>query len=175
MLRKLILMAVVVVGMLLAYAATRPAEFLIQRTVTIDAPAERVFLLINDLDNWRQWSPWEDKDPAMRRERAGADEGPGSTYAWSGNAEVGTGRMEITGSESPRQVVLRLDFAAPMEAHNQVEFLLAPSGTATQVTWSMTGRNNFLGKLAGMFIDVEGMVGRDFETGLANLKQAAES
>jgi carbon monoxide dehydrogenase subunit G len=162
-----------VVGVL-AYAATRPDVFQISRTATINATPERIFALINDLKSWTAWSPYEKRDPAMKRSYGPITSGKGATYAWDGDNNVGSGSMEIVNAPVPSKVTIKLDFARPMEAHNIAEFTLEPNGSATSVTWSMQGPTPFVGKLLHVFVDVEKMVGRDFETGLANLKALAE-
>lgn len=157
----------------LILAATRPDTFRVQRAATINAPPERVFALINDFSRWSAWSPWERKDPAMKRS-FGATHGKGATYAWEGNHEVGQGSMEIAESVPPSRVAIRLDFVKPFEAHNLVEFTLEPRGDATAVSWSMQGHTPYFAKIIHLFFDMDRMVGRDFEAGLARLKAAAE-
>jgi uncharacterized protein YndB with AHSA1/START domain len=169
-----ILALLVIVAVLAGYAATRPDTFRIVRTTTIGAPPEQIFPLINDFDHWLAWSPYERKDPDMERERRGALEGPGSVYAWDGDRQIGKGSMEIVAAEPPSRVAIQLDFERPMVARNEVVFTLEPAPAGTEVTWTMTGRHNWLGKLAGVFMDVDGMVGRDFEAGLASLKAQVE-
>jgi uncharacterized protein YndB with AHSA1/START domain len=174
MLKTIAIVAVLLVGAVLVFAATRPDAFRVQRATTIKAPPERVFAFINDFHRWDAWSPWEKKDPAMKRTLGASATGKGAVYAWDGNKDVGQGRMEITESSPPSKVAIRLDFVKPFEAHNLVEFRLVPTGDATDVTWSMQGRVPYVAKLVGMFCDIDGMVGKDFEAGLASLKSAAE-
>jgi len=175
MLKKILIVVVVLIGALLAYAATRPDTFRVERVATIKAPPEKVFALINDLRRWESWSPWEKKDPAMRRSFGGdATSGRGAAYAWEGNSDVGQGRMEIAESVAPSRVRIRLDFVKPFEAHNLVEFTLEPGGDSTNVTWAMHGPNAYLAKVMQVFFSMDKMVGKDFETGLANLKALAE-
>jgi uncharacterized protein YndB with AHSA1/START domain len=163
-----------IVGVVLANAATKPYTFRVQRTASIKAPPEKIFPLIDNFDNWGAWSPWEKKDPAMKRTRSGAPNGKGSVYAWDGDKNVGKGRMEIADASPPSKVTLKLDFEKPFAAHNIVNFTMEPKGEATNVTWAMHGPVPFLAKIVHMFIDVDRMVGRDFEAGLANLKALAE-
>jgi uncharacterized protein YndB with AHSA1/START domain len=173
---RLVLLAIALaVVAVLVLAARRPDTFRIERSVVIDAAPERIFPLIADLRAFATWSPFERKDPAMRRTYSGPASGPGATYDFDGNNQVGKGRVQITGAEPPRRVTMTLDMHSPMEAHNVVEFTLAPSGGATTVTWAMHGPSPFIGKLLGIFMDMDGMVGRDFEAGLATLKAAAEA
>jgi uncharacterized protein YndB with AHSA1/START domain len=168
-----IIVAVLVAGVLI-FAATKPDTFRVQRAASIKAPPEKVFALINDFKRWDAWSPWEKKDPAMKRTFGATTSGKGATYAWEGNREVGQGRMEIAESVPPSKVTLKLDFLKPFEAHNIVEFTLEPKGDSTNVTWAMQGDTPYFAKIIHVFIDMDSMVGKDFETGLANLKAAAE-
>lgn len=163
-----------VVGAVLVYAATRPDTFRVQRSVSIKAPPERIFALIMDLRGWRAWSPYEKRDPDMKRTHGGAEQGKGAVYAWDGNRNVGAGRMEIIDAVPPAKVVISLAFLRPFKADNTAEFTLEPKGEATTVTWAMYGPNLFVGKVMGLFMDMDKMIGRDFEEGLANIKAVAE-
>jgi len=165
--------AVVVAGILL-YATTRPDSFSVQRTATIRAPADRVFMLINDFHRWGEWSPWEKLDPAMKRTFGGPAAGPGSSYEWTGNSKVGAGRMEILKATPASKVDIQLDFIKPFEGHNITEFTLTPQGPNTEVRWLMHGPAPFVTKLMGVFVSMDAMIGKDFEAGLSNLKNAAE-
>jgi uncharacterized protein YndB with AHSA1/START domain len=174
MLKVIAIAVMVLVAGVLIYAATKPDTFRIQRAASINAPPEKVFPLINDLGRWSAWSPWEKKDPAMKRTFGPATSGKGAVYAWEGNKDVGQGRMEIAESVQPSKVVLRLDFVKPFEAHNTVEFRLEPKGDSTNVTWAMQGHTPYFAKIIHLFVNMDRMVGQDFEAGLANLKAAAE-
>ena len=160
---------------LLAFAATRPDTFRVQRASSVNAPPEKIFPLINDLQRWRAWSPYEKKDPAMKRTLSGTSHGPGAVYEWEGNKDIGKGRMEIIDAAPPSRVRIALDFVKPFEAHNIVEFTLEPNGGSTKVTWAMHGSSPYLAKLMSIFFSMDSMVGKDFEAGLANLKAVAES
>lgn len=168
-----IIIAVLVAGVLIV-AATKPDTFSVQRSASIKAPPEKVFGLINDFKRWDAWSPWEKKDPAMKRTWGAVTSGKGARYGWEGNGEVGKGSMEIAESIPPSRVALKLDFEKPFEAHNRVEFTLEPKDGATNVTWTMQGPAPFISKLIQVFCDMDGMVGKDFEAGLAGMKAAAE-
>lgn len=174
MLKKIGIGVLLVLLVVLGLAATKPATFQLQRETTINAPAEKVFALVNDFHNWGEWSPWEKLDPDMKRTYSGPPSGVGSTYEWDGNSGAGTGRMEITNSVMPSKVDIKLDFTAPFESHNITEFTLDSTAAGTHVTWNMHGPNNFLSKLMTVFVSMDKMVGPDFESGLANLKAAAE-
>lgn len=174
MLKTIAAILVIAIAAVLGYAATRPDDFSVQRSATIKAPPEKVFALINDFRHWPAWSPWEKLDPAMKRTLGGPATGPGATYAWQGNSKVGEGRMEILESQPPSRLSIKLDFIEPFEAHNTTDFTLQPQGDTTQVTWLMRGPAPFVSKLMGLFVDMDAMIGKDFETGLANLKAASE-
>ena len=167
----IVLLAVVGV---LVFAATRPDTFRVTRSATIKAPPEKIFPLVADFRRWTAWSPWEKKDPNLKRSYGGAAEGKGATYAWEGDRNVGEGRMEITDAAVPGRVAIKLDFLKPFEAHNTVLFTLTGRGESTEVTWDMQGPANYLSKLIGVFVSMDRMVGGDFEAGLANLKAVAE-
>jgi carbon monoxide dehydrogenase subunit G len=169
-----ILVVLVVVVGVLAAAAMRPNEFSVQRSVSIQAPPEKIYPLINDFRQWPVWSPWEKLDPAMKRTLSGAASGPGAVYAWDGSGKVGAGRMEIKEASVPAKIGIQLDFIRPFEGHNIADFTLVPRGNATEVTWVMHGPAPFISKLMGLFMNMDTMIGKDFEAGLANLKAAAE-
>jgi hypothetical protein len=176
MLKTLAIIGVVVVvaiaGILL-YAATKPDSFRVQRVVLINAPSDKVFPLINDIKAWTAWSPYEKKDPAMKRTYGAVTAGKGATYAWDGDKNVGQGSIEMIES-GPRKIVIKLDFLKPFEAHNMGEFLLEPKGDSTSVTWATYGPSPYMSKVIGTFMNIDDMIGRDFEKGLADLKAAAE-
>ena len=163
------------VAVILIIASTKPDTFRVERRTTINAPPEKIFPLLNDFHEWPKWSPWEKKDPNMRRMHSGMPSGKGAIYAWEGDKNVGKGSMEILESTPPSRLLIALNFLAPWQAKNQVEFTLAPSGAgATNVNWAMTGQNVFMGKVMSTVMNIDKMVGKDFEQGLANLKAAAE-
>lgn len=140
---------------------------------TVDAAPATVHALVNDFRNWTRWSPWEDKDPNLQRTFAGPDSGPGSEYAWTGNKEVGTGKMVITAS-TPERIDIDLEFIKPFKASNQTVFVFTPEGGGTLVSWTTSGNRNVLMHVAGrLFVDKA--LGKDFEKGLAELKAAAEA
>ena len=166
------------VAIVLILAIRKPDAFRVQRVATIKAPAESIFSLINDFRRWGSWSPWENKDPAMKRTFAGADRGKGAVYAWDGNKNVGSGRMEILDTSVPSKIVIKLDFFKPFEGHNTAEFTMLPQGDGTNigtiVTWAMYGPAPFMSKMMQVFMNIDNMIGKDFEAGLANLKKLAE-
>lgn len=165
---------VVVVAGILVYAATRPDTFRVQRSASIKAPPDKIFAMINDLHGWSAWSPYEKKDPAMKRTFSGASSGKGAVYEWDGNNQVGKGRMEVIETTPPSKVLIKLDFVKPFEGHNTAEFTMQSKGDSTLVTWAMYGPAAFMTKLIGIFMNMDAMIGNDFAAGLANLKAAAE-
>jgi hypothetical protein len=166
------------IAVVLILAARKPDIFRVQRATTVKAPPEKIFPLINDFHQWGTWSPYETKDPAMKRSYSGADSGKGAVYGWEGNKNVGSGRMEILDAQAPSKIVIKLDFFTPFEGHNTAEFTMLPQGdgtnVTTKVTWLMHGPSRFIGKIMHVFINMDRMVGKDFEIGLANLKRLSE-
>ena len=175
MLSTILILLLLGIAALLAYASTRPDTFRIERSMLMQAPAEKVFPHIDDLHNWNAWSPWAQMDPAMTQTYGGAPSGKGATQSWSGNSKVGQGSMEIVGSEPSSRIVMKLDFLKPFEAHNTAEFFLTPEAGATRVTWAMHGPSNFMSKVMGIFMNMDAMVGGQFAQGLANLKRIVET
>jgi hypothetical protein len=163
----------VLLAAVLLYAATKPDIFRVQRATSIKAPPEKIAAVLGDFHGWQAWSQWEKMDPAMKRSYSGAAKGKGAVYAWEGNKDVGQGRMEIT-EAAPRRVAMDLDFIKPFEAHNKVVFTLAPKGDSTEVSWDMQGPLPYVAKVVHVFLDMDGMVGKQFETGRANLKTFSE-
>jgi uncharacterized protein YndB with AHSA1/START domain len=174
MINILAIVVAVLIASILVYAATRPDTFRVQRAASINAPPERIFALIDDLHGWDAWLPYEKKDPLMKRAFSGAAQSKGAAYAWDGNREVGKGRVEITESSPPSRVTISMDMIAPIEAHNIVEFTLEPAGGSTTVTWAMRSAMPYLSKVMSVFFNMDSMVGKDFEAGLAGLKSVAE-
>jgi uncharacterized protein YndB with AHSA1/START domain len=164
----------IAIAIVLILAASKPDTFQVRRSATIKAPPEKIYPLISDFHQWKGWSPWENKDPAMQRTYSGAAAGEGAVYAWEGNKNVGSGRMEILEASAPSKIVIKLDFLKPFEAHNTAEFTMLPQGDATNVTWLMHGPAPFISKLMHVFMNIDRMVGKDFEAGLANLKRLTE-
>ncbi len=165
---------VVLVVAILAFAATKPDTFHVERTATINAPPEKIFALINDFHRWESWSPYERRDPAMNRIHRGAVSGSGAVYEWDGNSDVGAGRMEILEATSPSKITIRLNFMRPFENESTAEFTLEPTDSSTNITWAMHGPNLYIGKVLSVFFSMDGMVGKDFEAGLSNLKSLTE-
>jgi len=174
MLRIVMIVALIAVVALAIFVATRPDAFRVQRSATIKAPPEKIFPHLADFHAWPSWSPWEKIDPALQRTYSGPNSGPGAVYEWSGNKNIGSGRMEILEAAPSSRVLIKLDFLSPFEAHNTAEFTLQPSGDGTTVTWAMYGPNTLMSKLMSLVFNMETMVGPQFETGLNNLKAVAE-
>jgi hypothetical protein len=178
MIATILIVIAVAVAAVLAYAASKPDTFMVRRSASIAAPPEKIFPMIDDLRAQSAWSPFE-KDPNMKRTHSGAPRGKGAVYAWDGNRQVGAGRIAITESVPSSKVVLLLDMVRPFKAHNTVEFTLDRIGagtnvTGTKVTWAMQGRQPYMAKVMGLFVDCDKMCGGMFEEGLAKLKALAE-
>ncbi|HVJ73224.1 MAG TPA: SRPBCC family protein [Casimicrobiaceae bacterium] len=174
MIRMLAVVAAIALAAILALAAFEPDEFRVQRSTTINAPAAKVFPLIDDFRRWTAWSPFEKMDPTMRRTYGATTAGKGATYAWEGDGKAGAGRMEIAESTAPSRVGIVLDFEKPIANRARTTFTLSPHGDATLVTWTMESPNRYLVKVMHLFFDAEQIVGDDFARGLADLKAAAE-
>jgi uncharacterized protein YndB with AHSA1/START domain len=175
MFKKIIIIVVVLIAAVLGYAAMQPDTFEIRRTTNIQASPEQIFPLLNDLQQAQAWSPYEKKDPAMQRRFSGAESGKGSVYEFEGNKEVGSGRLEILESIPPAKVTISLDMYEPFAGSNTVEYILEPKDSGTDVTWAMHGAAPFISKVICLFMDMDQMVGKDFEAGLASLKSLVES
>jgi uncharacterized protein YndB with AHSA1/START domain len=139
----------------------------------VKASPEKILSLIKDFHEWAQWSPYEKLDPKMTRTFSGAEQGKGAVYEWNGDGNVGQGRMEIL-DVTPEKVTIKLDFIRPMEGHNTAEFTLEPQGDETKVTWQMFGPSKFLTKVMSTYFNLDGMIGGQFDEGLANMKTVAE-
>ncbi len=168
----------IAIVIVLGLASRKPDTFTVRRSAMVQAPAERIFPLVNDFHQWGGWSPWEKRDPAMKRTYSGAESGKGAVYAWDGNKSVGSGRMEILDALSPSKITIKLDFFKPFEGHNTAEFTMLPQsgaiGSTTSVNWVMQGPAPFMHRVMQMFMDLDEMIGKDFEAGLASLKSLAE-
>ena len=175
MLTTILVIIVVVIAIILLLAMSKPNSFRVERGAAIQAPPERIFPLINEFPNWPRWSPWEKLDPAMKKDMSGPPSGVGSSYAWEGNSKAGKGRMEITESDQPRRVKIDLNFIKPFKSNNVTEFNLQPRDGGTHVHWTMDGPAPLMTKVMMVFMNMDKMVGKDFEEGLANLKRVAEA
>ena len=172
---KIGIAVIVIIGVLLAFIATRPASFRIARSATINAPADALFGMVNDFHRWPAWSPWEKLDANMKRTFEGPPSGPGSIYSWVGNSKAGEGRMTILDSTPGQLVAIKLEFFKPFAATNQTNFTFTPSASGTQVAWTMEGTHGFMSKAFSMFTNMDKLVGGDFERGLANMNAASVS
>jgi hypothetical protein len=169
----LFLIALVLLIVLIV-AACRPDEFTVQRSIEIRAPADRIFDLIQDFRQWPKWSPWEKLDPNLKRTFSGAESGRGSVYEWEGDKRVGAGRMEIMDCVPHSRIDIKLTFLRPFKAENRTIFDITPIDGASRVVWEMKGTNNLMFKVMGLVMNMDKMVGTDFEKGLAALKAEAE-
>jgi hypothetical protein len=147
----------------------------VERSTTIQAPAEVVFAQVNDFHNWDAWSPWNELDPDMVKTFSGADMGEGAEYHWVGNDQAGEGHMTITASHPHEHVSIDLEFLKPFTASSVTAFDLAPAGEGTQVTWVMSGENSFMAKAVGLIMDMDASIGGDFEKGLGSMREVSEA
>lgn len=168
----------IVVGALIAAllisAAARPSTLRVQRSLEIHAPAQKIFALIDDFHSWSRWAPQDKEDSTMTRTYSGPASGQGAVSDWDSKGSAGKGRMSITESVPPTKVAIEVDFVKPFHAHNINEFTLQPEGASTMVTWTMRGTNRYFMKVMGLFVNMDDVMGKRFETGLGNLKNAAE-
>ncbi|MGD0303797.1 MAG: SRPBCC family protein [Candidatus Acidiferrales bacterium] len=171
---KILIAIVAVIVMALVFAAMKPDTLRIERSTVINAPPDKVYALIDDFHEWPRWAPQDREDASMKRTYSGAQSGVGAVSDWSGSGNTGKGRMEITGADASRQVVVTVDFAKPFVAHNVNTFTLAPEGNGTRVSWAMQGTNAYTMKVMSLVMNMDKMMGQHFESGLANLKAAAE-
>jgi hypothetical protein len=170
MFKKVLIVFVVLIAGFAAFVATRPADYRVERTATIDAAPQVVFDHVNNFKNWEAWSPWAKLDPNAKMEYVDISSGTGASVRWDGNNDVGAGRQTIIESRSPEFIQIQLDFEKPMKSTSLAEFTFTPQGeTQTVVTWSMSGKNNFVGRAMCVFMNMDKMVGGQFEQGLANL------
>ena len=160
--------------LVLGLAFSKSDTMKVERSITINQTPEKIVSLVDNFHNWLKWSPWENIDPKMKRTFSGPESGKGAVYNWEGNDDAGSGRMEVLDS-SASAVPIRLDFSKPFEGHYETRFTLEPSGTATKVSWTMTGPNTFMSKVIQVLLDMDKMIGGEYEKGLAKLKQVAES
>jgi len=175
MLKKLLLGVAVLLVALCGLIATRPSTFTVQRTATFKASPDIAFALVNDFHHWGEWSPWDKMDPNQKRTFEGAATGTGAIYGWSGNDQVGEGRMTIEESKANELVRIKLEFIKPWQATNSTTFTFSPAAEGVSVTWKMEGHNDFMGKAFSLVMDMDAMVGKDFDNGLANMGKAAEA
>ena len=175
MLKTLGIVVLLLVGALLAFIATRPDTFHAERSAELGAPPDKVFALIDDLQQWPRWSPWEKLDPNMQKTYEGPSAGVGASYSWKGNSDVGAGRLTIVESKPAELVRVKLEFFEPFAGTSEARFDLAPSGSGTKVRWSTDGENGFAAKAISLVVDMDKMMGDFFEKGLADLDSAAQA
>jgi uncharacterized protein YndB with AHSA1/START domain len=175
MLVKVLVAVALVVVVFAAVVAMQPSEFRVARSTTIAAPARAVFAQVNDFRQWPAWSPYDKLDPAMKKTYDGPAAGTGASYAWAGNSNAGVGRATITESRPNELVRIKLDFEQPFAGTALAEFRFKPEGDRTAVEWSLAGTNNFVAKAVHLFMNMDKMVGGQFEEGLAQLRSVAEA
>ncbi|MBI5201308.1 MAG: SRPBCC family protein [Elusimicrobia bacterium] len=166
-----LLFAVLIV---LAVASSKPDEFRVERNVVINETPDKIFPWLEDPKKTAEWSPWEKKDPNLKKVFSGSDKGVGAVYEWDGNKEIGAGRLEIKEVVPLRKVVMDLKFFRPMKGENVAEYNVAPAAGGTEVKWSIRGSSPFMTKIFCVFMDMDKMIGGEFEKGLAELKSTVE-
>jgi uncharacterized protein YndB with AHSA1/START domain len=171
---RVVAVVALVVLAILVIAAFRPGSIQILRSRSIQATPDKVFALIEDFHNWKQWAPQDVDDPALKRTFSGPEHGLGAASEWSGSRNSGQGKMLIVESEPPKKLSIKVDFVKPFEAHNVNEFTLEPAGASTLVTWKMQGTNAYFMKVMGIFMNMDKVMGEHFERGLDNLKIVSE-
>jgi uncharacterized protein YndB with AHSA1/START domain len=175
LLKKILLALLILIVLFLIVVQFQPSQYTVTRSEVISAPPETVFSLVNDFRNWKRWSPWADLDPNMKEEHEGASSGVGAVYRWSGNDDVGKGSMRITESRPPEVIAIDLEFQEPFASRAANRFDFAPDGSGVKVNWSMSGDNDFAGKAFSLLMGgMDKAIGKDFEKGLAKLKNVAE-
>ena len=176
--KKLLIVLGIVAGLITVFlivVALQPSDFRVTRSAKMAAPPAEPFAQVNDFHNWDAWSPGDKIDPAMKRTYAGPSAGVGAVYSWVGNQDVGEGRMTITESREPELIQIKLEFLKPMEGLCPTEFTFKPDGEQTLVTWTMSGKHNFIAKAMCLFMNMDKMIGDEFEKGLANMKKVVEA
>ncbi len=173
--KKILLAAALAILGFVAVVAMQPSQFRVSRAAVIAAPAAEIFAQINDFHNWQKWSPWVALDPAAKLRFEGPNVGRGAVFAWSGNANIGEGRMILIDSRPNERIQIKLEFVRPMAGTSEVEFRLKPLRNRTTVTWIMSGQNDFLGKAMCLFFSLDATIGGDFERGLTKLQALVES
>jgi uncharacterized protein YndB with AHSA1/START domain len=174
MMTLLIVLAVIVIGLVIVIAM-QPAEFRVARSTKVSAPPSEVFAQVVDFHKWEAWNPWGKIDPAMQQSYEGAPAGTGAVYLWNGNKEVGAGRMTIIESRPSELIRIKMEFFKPFAGTSTAEFAFKPEGNQTAVTWSMAGENNFMAKAIHLFMNMDKMIGGQFDNGLAQMKAQAEA
>ena len=177
MLRKILLVIAAAMAALLVWVGLKPPQYNVERATIIAAAPADVFAHVYDFEKWADWSPWAKRDPNAKVTFEGPKAGTGAIMKWSGNDEVGTGAMAMTEANPPQAIKIRLDFVAPMQGTSNVGFTFQPEGPGTKVTWTIVGQQGFVERLicTVMGLDVNAMIGADYETGLANLKRVVEA
>jgi hypothetical protein len=175
MVTYILLGLVALIALLVVVIATRPSDFRVSRLATMAAPPAAVFAQVNDFHNWEAWSPWAKLDPNAKTSFEGPSSGTGAIFRWNGDKNVGEGSMTITESRPHELIGIKLDFLRPFVGTNNVRFTFQPEGERTAVSWNMAGKNNFMSKAVGLFMDCEKMTGGMFEQGLASMKSVVES
>lgn len=173
MLKRILVVLLIAMACIAVLAMRQPDSYTVERRVTMPAPPEKVFALVNDFRQWSAWSPWATKDPKMQLAISERSAGVGATYEWHGNSDVGAGRMEIKESLPPNRVTIALHFLEPIDSRSVMLMQIEPAGTGSTVIWTMRGDQTLLSRVMAVFTSMDAMVGPDFDRGLAQLQAAA--
>ena len=172
--KKILLVIAVIAIAFVTIVLLQPDEFRVSRSATMTATPAAAFEQVNDFHNWDKWSPWAKLDPAMKQTYEGSPSGKGAIYTWTGNDQVGEGKMTILESQPNERILIQLEFMRPFASTNMTEFTFKPDGTSTVATWTMSGKNNFMSKAMHLVMNMDKMIGPDFEKGLADIKKTVE-
>jgi len=175
MLKKILIALAALVLIFVVVVALQPSEFQMDRSTTIAAPQADVFAQVNDFHKWDAWSPWAKLDPQAKVTFEGPPEGEGTVMTWSGNSEVGEGKMTLTESRPNELVKTRVDMVKPFEGTSTSEFTFKPEGDQTAVTWSVAAHHNFMEKALCLVMGGKTMMSDLMEKGLAQMKSVVES
>ena len=175
MLIKILIAVAVIVVVFLVIVALQSKEFRVARSATMAAPPSVVFAQVNDFHKWEAWNPWGKIDPAIKQNYEGAQAGVGAIYTWTGNREVGEGRMTIIESRPSELIRIKMEFFKPFAGNSTAEFTFKPENSQTALTWSMFGANNFMAKAMHLVINMDKMIGGQFDRGLASMKSIVET
>lgn len=175
MMQKIFIGLIATIGSFLALVLLQPSDYRVSRTMVVSASAPEVFAQIDDFRRWQAWSPWAKRDPKAKASFAGPESGKGAMFAWSGNNEVGEGRMTLTESRPAEAVKIKTDFVKPFVGTSYSDFSLKPEGGATSVSWTISGQNDFIAKAICLFVSMDKVLGGEMEKGLASMKALVEA
>lgn len=175
MMQKILVGLIATIGSFVALILLQPSDYRVSRTMVMSAPAPDIFAQIDNFHRWQAWSPWAKRDPAAKASFDGPASGKGAVFAWSGNNEVGEGRITLTESRPGESVTIKTDFVKPFVGTSYSDFSLKPDGSGTSVSWTISGQNDFIAKAICLFVSMDKVLGGEMEKGLAGIKQLVEA